>query len=75
LPSVKRYGIEGSESIVVLLDQLVFEAAQYGVTDIVAGLSHRGRLGILTSLFEYPKDEVLRKLRGGSEFSDGSPHT
>ncbi|KAJ2454845.1 hypothetical protein EV183_001264 [Coemansia sp. RSA 2336] len=72
---VKRYGLEGSESILVLLDQLITEAIQHGIVDIVAGLSHRGRMSILANLFEYPLDELMRKLRGGSEFSDNSPHT
>ncbi|KAJ2359195.1 hypothetical protein GGF43_000217 [Coemansia sp. RSA 2618] len=75
LPSVKRYGLEGSEGIVVLLDQLIFEATQHGISDVVAGLSHRGRMSILANLLEYPRDELLRKLRGESEFSDGSPHS
>ncbi|KAJ2809441.1 hypothetical protein H4R20_000061 [Coemansia guatemalensis] len=72
LPSVKRYGLEGSESIVALMDQLIYEATQHGIFDIVTGLSHRGRMSILAALFEYPKDELIRKLRGGSEFSDES---
>ncbi|KAJ2158561.1 hypothetical protein GGF46_003680 [Coemansia sp. RSA 552] len=75
LPSVKRYGLEGSESIVVLLDQLIYEAAQRGIEDAVVGLSHRGRLSILGTLFQYPADELIRKLRGGSEFSNESLHT
>ncbi|KAJ2613997.1 hypothetical protein H4S08_001922 [Coemansia sp. RSA 1365] len=73
LPSVKRYGLEGSESIVALMDQLIYEATQHGIFDIVTGLSHRGRMSILASLFDYPKDELIRKLLGGSEFSNESP--
>ncbi|KAJ1667672.1 hypothetical protein IW140_001272 [Coemansia sp. RSA 1813] len=76
LPNVKRYGLEGSESIVVLLDQLIYEAAsKHGISEVVAGLSHRGRMSILSALFGYPKDEIIRKLRGGSEFPDGSPYS
>ncbi|KAJ2008180.1 hypothetical protein GGI04_001230 [Coemansia thaxteri] len=75
LPNVKRYGLEGSESIVVLLDQIIYEGAQRGIVDVVAGLSHRGRMSLLATLFGYPIDELLRKLRGGSEFPDDSPYT
>ncbi|KAJ2025647.1 hypothetical protein GGI06_000494, partial [Coemansia sp. S85] len=75
LPNVKRYGLEGSEAIAVLLDQVIYEGAQRGIVDVVAGLSHRGRVSLLAALFGYPKDELLRKLRGGSEFPDGSPWT
>ncbi|KAJ2110321.1 hypothetical protein IW146_005955 [Coemansia sp. RSA 922] len=75
LPNVKRYGLEGSEAIAVLLDQIIYEGAQQGIVDVVAGLSHRGRISLLGTLFGYPKDELLRKLRGGNEFPDGSPWT
>ncbi|KAI9505841.1 hypothetical protein GGI25_001249 [Coemansia spiralis] len=76
LPNVKRYGLEGSESIVVLLDQLIYEAAsKYNIKEVVAGLSHRGRMSILATLFGYPKEEIIRKLRGGSEFPNESPYT
>ncbi|KAJ2777901.1 hypothetical protein H4R18_004913 [Coemansia javaensis] len=75
LPSTKRYGLEGSESVVVLLDQLMYEGAQHGLADVVASLSHRGRINILTTLFGYPLDVAMRKIRGGSEFPDKSPHT
>ncbi|KAJ1932032.1 hypothetical protein GGF37_007194, partial [Kickxella alabastrina] len=75
LPNVKRYGLEGSESIVVLIDQIIYEGAQLGISDVVAGLTHRGRVSILSTLFNYPKDELLRKITGGSEFADDSPHT
>ncbi|KAJ2725288.1 hypothetical protein GGI07_001422 [Coemansia sp. Benny D115] len=75
LPNVKRYGLEGSESMVVLLDQLIYEGAKLGISEVVAGLTHRGRMSILATLFGYPLDELLRKLHGGSEFSDDSPHT
>ncbi|KAJ1726744.1 hypothetical protein LPJ61_004988, partial [Coemansia biformis] len=75
LPSTKRYGLEGSETIVVLLHQLIDEATRYDIFDVVASLSHRGRMNILSTLFSYPLDEIVRKFRGGSEFPDGSPYT
>ncbi|KAJ2786988.1 hypothetical protein GGI15_001094 [Coemansia interrupta] len=75
LPNVKRYGLEGSESMAVLLDQLIYEGAQLGISEVVTGLTHRGRMSLLAALFEYPKDELLRKLHGGSEFPDDSPYT
>ncbi|KAJ2393127.1 hypothetical protein GGI05_002507, partial [Coemansia sp. RSA 2603] len=75
LPNVKRYGLEGSESMAVLLDQIIYEGAQLGISEVVTGLTHRGRMSLLAALFEYPKDELLRKLHGGSEFPDDSPYT
>ncbi|KAJ2794001.1 hypothetical protein H4R21_005674, partial [Coemansia helicoidea] len=75
MPSTKRYGLEGSENMAVLLHQLVCEATEHGLADVVASLSHRGRMTLLGTLFAYPLEELLRKFHGGSEFPDGSPYT
>ncbi|KAJ1935907.1 hypothetical protein EC988_008344, partial [Linderina pennispora] len=75
LPNVKRYGLEGSESMAVLLDQLIFEGSCAGMADTVLGLSHRGRVTLMATMFGYSEAEVFHKLRGGSEFPNGSPHT
>ncbi|KAJ1951779.1 hypothetical protein GGI12_006403, partial [Dipsacomyces acuminosporus] len=75
LPNFKRYGLEGSECILALIDQLMYEGCQAGISDVVAGLSHRGRLTALACLFEYPEEELFRKVQGGSEFPNGSPLT
>ncbi|MDQ3135277.1 MAG: multifunctional oxoglutarate decarboxylase/oxoglutarate dehydrogenase thiamine pyrophosphate-binding subunit/dihydrolipoyllysine-residue succinyltransferase subunit, partial [Acidobacteriota bacterium] len=46
----KRFSLEGCETIIPLLDQLVERAAERGVEDIMLGMAHRGRLNVLANV-------------------------
>ncbi len=46
----KRFSVEGGETIVALLDQLVEGAAARGVVDVTIGMSHRGRLNVMANV-------------------------
>ncbi|HVG31029.1 MAG TPA: multifunctional oxoglutarate decarboxylase/oxoglutarate dehydrogenase thiamine pyrophosphate-binding subunit/dihydrolipoyllysine-residue succinyltransferase subunit [Pyrinomonadaceae bacterium] len=46
----KRFSLEGCETIIPLLDQLVERAAEHGVEDITLGMAHRGRLNVLANV-------------------------
>jgi probable 2-oxoglutarate dehydrogenase E1 component DHKTD1 len=67
-PSVKRYGLEGSESMIYAIDVLFKTLAETGTTDVVLGMPHRGRLNLLTGLLKYPARALFHKLKGNSEF-------
>ncbi|KAM3609018.1 uncharacterized protein V6R79_008537 [Siganus canaliculatus] len=71
--TVKRYGGEGAESMMGFFYELFHQMAQSGVTDIVIGMPHRGRLNLLTGLLKFPPELMFRKMRGLSEFPDTSP--
>ncbi|MDT7604869.1 MAG: multifunctional 2-oxoglutarate metabolism enzyme, partial [Acidobacteriota bacterium] len=46
----KRFSLEGCETIIPLLDQLVERAAEHGVEEITLGMAHRGRLNVLANV-------------------------
>ena len=46
----KRFSLEGCETVIPMLDQLVEGAADRGVTDIYMGMAHRGRLNVLSNI-------------------------
>ncbi|KAF8158979.1 dehydrogenase E1 and transketolase domain-containing protein 1 [Mycena galopus ATCC 62051] len=69
-PSLKRYGLEGAESMIPALDSLFSTAAKAGVSTIVLGMPHRGRLNLLTDLLEYPATALFHKIKGGAEIPD-----
>ncbi|XP_077373823.1 2-oxoadipate dehydrogenase complex component E1 [Festucalex cinctus] len=71
--TVKRYGGEGAESVMGFFHELFRRSARAGVTDVVIGMPHRGRLNLLTGLLEFPPELMFRKMRGLSEFPDTSP--
>ncbi|XP_058502177.1 2-oxoadipate dehydrogenase complex component E1 [Solea solea] len=71
--TVKRYGGEGAESMMGFFLELFHQSAHSGVTDIVIGMPHRGRLNLLTGLLMFPPELMFRKMRGLSEFPDTSP--
>lgn len=71
--TVKRYGGEGAESMMGFFYELFHQAVHSGVTDIVIGMPHRGRLNLLTGLLKFPPELMFRKMRGLSEFPDTSP--
>ena len=48
----KRYGIEGGESMIPGIEQIVKQACLSGIEDIIIGTAHRGRLTLLSSVLE-----------------------
>lgn len=64
--TVKRYGLEGNESILVSLDTLFRSASSHGIDDVVISMMHRGRLNALVCLLQYPMELMVRKLKGKS---------
>ena len=53
----KRFSLEGGESFIVSMDELVQRAGAKGVQEIVIGMAHRGRLNVLVNtLGKMPKD-------------------
>ncbi|XP_055789243.1 2-oxoadipate dehydrogenase complex component E1-like isoform X2 [Salvelinus fontinalis] len=62
--TVKRYGGEGAESMMGVFYEMFRLSAHSGVTDIVMGMPHRGRLNLLTGLLQFPPE-----VHGDASFS------
>ncbi|KAI8991755.1 oxoglutarate dehydrogenase, E1 component [Mycotypha africana] len=71
-PNVKRYGLEGAESMMVALDRLFELSARQNVRDIVVGMPHRGRLNLLCDLLQYPHAALFHKMKGHPEVPGGT---
>ncbi len=56
---VKRFGIEGTDMLVPILDSVIHEAAQVGTQEVVMGMAHRGRLNVLAHILGKPYAAIL----------------
>ena len=60
----KRFGIEGSESVIPLLDRLLACAADEHITDVVLGMAHRGRLNVLVNIVGKDYSQLFEEFEG-----------
>ena len=60
----KRFGLEGAESTIVLLDALLDSAAGAGVAEVVMGMAHRGRLNVLANIVGKSYKEIFEEFEG-----------
>ncbi|MGF6440643.1 2-oxoglutarate dehydrogenase E1 component [Paraburkholderia youngii] len=64
---VKRFSLEGCESLVPLLDALIDNAGRNGLKQIFLGMPHRGRLNALVNVMDFPAGRMLDLLDYESE--------
>jgi 2-oxoglutarate dehydrogenase E1 component len=69
----KRFSLEGGESVIPLVDRIVERAALQGVTQIVIGMAHRGRLNVLANVMEKPAAEIFAEFIDKESSADGPP--
>lgn len=69
-PTLKRYGLEGNESMLPAMDIAFRELNASGVTDLTIGMPHRGRLNLLTELLNFPPRALFHKIKGNNEFPE-----
>ncbi|MGH9440656.1 MAG: multifunctional oxoglutarate decarboxylase/oxoglutarate dehydrogenase thiamine pyrophosphate-binding subunit/dihydrolipoyllysine-residue succinyltransferase subunit [Thermoanaerobaculia bacterium] len=60
----KRFSIEGNETLIPLLDQLVEGAARRGVEEITIGMSHRGRLNVVANVIGHFCERIFASFEG-----------
>lgn len=70
-PGQMRFSLEGVETLIPLLICLIEESAESGIEEIILGMSHRGRLNVISSILDLSCDNVLREFedlvtQGGS---------
>ncbi|MDO4916644.1 MAG: multifunctional oxoglutarate decarboxylase/oxoglutarate dehydrogenase thiamine pyrophosphate-binding subunit/dihydrolipoyllysine-residue succinyltransferase subunit [Rothia sp. (in: high G+C Gram-positive bacteria)] len=60
----KRFSLEGGESLIPLLDSVISEAADAGLSGVGIGMAHRGRLNVLTNIAGKSYAQIFREFDG-----------
>jgi multifunctional 2-oxoglutarate metabolism enzyme len=60
----KRFGIEGAESLIPLLEAVIEQAADDEVNDVVLGMAHRGRLNVLSNILHKSYRQLFGEFEG-----------
>jgi 2-oxoglutarate dehydrogenase E1 component len=68
----KRFGLDGGESMIPALEQIIKRGGALGVKDIVIGMPHRGRLNVLAQVMGKPHRAIFHEFKGGSATVEGS---
>jgi 2-oxoglutarate dehydrogenase E1 component len=63
----KRFSLQGAESLIPLLDEIIETAGALGCEEIVFGMAHRGRLNVLANVMDKPVREIF------AQFKDDQP--
>ncbi len=66
----KRFGLDGAESAIPALEQILKRGAQLGVKEIVIGMPHRGRLNVLSNIMHKPYVAIFSEFQGSSTRPD-----
>ncbi|HEX5540346.1 MAG TPA: multifunctional oxoglutarate decarboxylase/oxoglutarate dehydrogenase thiamine pyrophosphate-binding subunit/dihydrolipoyllysine-residue succinyltransferase subunit, partial [Micromonospora sp.] len=60
----KRFSLEGGESLIPLLDEVLCAAAEVELDEVVIGMAHRGRLNVLANIVGKPYEKIFSEFEG-----------
>jgi 2-oxoglutarate dehydrogenase E1 component len=60
----KRFSLEGGESLIPMLDDLIQRGGEAGIKELVIGMAHRGRINVLVNVLGKPPEELFEEFEG-----------
>ena len=62
----KSFSLEGAEALIPALDSIIENGAEKGIKEFIIGMSHRGRLNVLSNILKKPYATIFREFLGKS---------
>jgi len=69
----KRFSLEGGDSLIPMVDDIVRAAGDNGIRDVVIGMAHRGRLNVLVNILGKPPKTLFNEFEGIFEHHEDDP--
>ncbi len=66
----KRFSVEGTDTLIPMLDEVILESARSGAREIVIGMAHRGRLNVMTNVMGKPFETLFAEFEGLHDHAD-----
>ena len=63
----KRFSLEGGESAIAAMDEILQSAANAGIEEVCIGMAHRGRLNVLTNIAGKTYGQVFKEFEGNTD--------
>jgi 2-oxoglutarate dehydrogenase E1 component len=64
----KRFSLEGGDSLIPMLNEIVQRASSQGIKEIIIGMAHRGRLNVLLNVMGQSPEELFQEFEGKKDY-------
>ena len=66
----KRFSVEGTDTLIPMLDEVILASGRSGAREIVIGMAHRGRLNVMTNVMGKPFETLFAEFEGLHDHAD-----